>query len=342
MNNELKCPICGEITNRWYANGRKDGLCRKHAKMKEKGLIYQCPDCGKWHKKFEFCDCKNKKEEEKNVIAKTESPTIKQNENIENNKTSNESTCIICGEPSNGNQFCNSCYLKIQEHIKNINKNEDYFSLKDHYYNLKSSIFRIINKKYVITNIYRLTALAWAMKIYHRNDDLNDRLADDIKYILEIKKIKYKKTEEINLKDNSIDEIIEDKINIATANIKENRAIDGHLCLSPQEVFIDDYLYQNDITHAYNKPVKEIPETERAVIADWFIPIPTKGKGKGVYIEYWGIEDEENYEENKKEKLPLYEKYEVSLIQINKNDIKDTQTLETFLFRKLKENGYPI
>lgn len=324
---ELKCPICGEPTYLVYGKyPRKDGLCSKHAKRLKDGEIVQCPDCGKWNDKDKGCKCKQQNK------AKDD---LKEINNV----------CVICGRPSNGKEFCSNCYSKIQESLKTINKNEYYFSLKDHYYNLKSSIFRISNKKYVKTNLYRLIAIAWAMKIYHKNNDLDERVIDDVKYVLETKKINVDKTgEELNDQNNNStpQEIIEDKIYVAAANIKENRAIDGHLCLSPQEVSIDDYLYQNEIVHAYNKPVKEIPETERAVIADWFIPISTKGKGKGVYIEYWGIDDDEDYEENKKEKLPLYEKYEVPLIQINKNDIKDTQTLETVLYRKLKENGYPL
>ena len=323
---DLKCPICRKPTSVYMGNARKDRLCRKHATMLKNGELSQCPDCGKWNEKDVVCECKGVKEKV--------NPT-------------NELTCIICGKPSKNKHYCSECYPKIQESLKSINKNESYFSLKDHYYNLKSSIFRIINKKYVITNIYRLVAFALATKIYYKNTDLEERIADDIKYILQTKRINISsKDENINAENPNInsttDEIIEDKINVATANIKDNRAIDGHLCISREEVSIDDYLYQNEIVHAYNKPVKEIPESERAVVADWFIPISTKGKGKGVYIEYWGIDDKEDYEENKIDKLPLYKKYNVPLIEINKNDIKDTQSLETFLYRKLKENGYPI
>ena len=314
---ELKCPVCGEPTYLVYGNPRKDKLCKSCGLKANKGEIIQCPDCGKWNEKDVVCECKN---------------------------TNNKQTCIICGKPSNGKDFCSDCYAKIQNSLKGINKNKDYFSLKDHYFHLQSSIYRITNKEYIVTNIYRLIAIALATKAYCKNNYLEERVIEDVKYILEKKNIK-KNTSAEEFSENSIttsEEIIEDKINIATANIKDNRAIDGHLCLSPQEVSIDDYLYQNDIVHAYNKPVKEIPETERAVVADWFIPISTKGKGKGVYIEYWGIDNEESYEENKQEKLPLYKKYDVPLIEINKNDIKDTQSLETFLYRKLKENGYPI
>ena len=60
--------------------------------------------------------------------------------------------------------------------------------------------------------------------------------------------------------------------------------------------------------------------------ADWFIPLQ---ESKGIYIEYWGM-DSADYEDNKEEKLKLYEKYKdkVKLISIEKEDVNDIQTLE--------------
>ena len=55
---ELKCPICGEPTYVYFGNARKDKLCKTHGTMANKGLIEQCPDCGKWHKADEDCECK--------------------------------------------------------------------------------------------------------------------------------------------------------------------------------------------------------------------------------------------------------------------------------------------
>ena len=89
---ELKCPICGEPTNVYMGNARKDRLCKKHAKELKDGLIEQCPDCGKWHKIGEACECKKKK------------------------ATANDDlTCIICGEPSNGKHFCLNCWNKYKD-----------------------------------------------------------------------------------------------------------------------------------------------------------------------------------------------------------------------------------
>lgn len=89
---ELKCPICGEPTNVYMGNARKDRLCRKHGKELKDGLIEQCPDCGKWKKTDEECACKRKK-----------------------TTTSEELTCIICGEPSNGKHFCFNCWNKYKD-----------------------------------------------------------------------------------------------------------------------------------------------------------------------------------------------------------------------------------
>ena len=96
------CPICGNPTSTWYGNARKDGLCRFHAQQFKDGLIEQCPDCGKWHETGKQCECKNR--------------TTKQSENI----NSNELTCIICGEPSNGKHFCKACYAKYKDRSVDI------------------------------------------------------------------------------------------------------------------------------------------------------------------------------------------------------------------------------
>lgn len=94
MSEELKCPICGKPTNVYFGNARKDRLCLEHGKMANNGEIEQCPDCGKWHKTDETCECKNNKEHNKERII--------------------GETCLDCGEPSNGYFFCKKCYYKYR------------------------------------------------------------------------------------------------------------------------------------------------------------------------------------------------------------------------------------
>lgn len=92
------CPICGEPTNCYMGNYRKDGLCRDHARELKDGKIYLCDKCGKWHKTGESC--------------KPEKPQ----------QQTKESTyyrpghCILCnGEAENDHLFCYSCYSKYKD-----------------------------------------------------------------------------------------------------------------------------------------------------------------------------------------------------------------------------------
>ncbi len=87
---ELKCPICGEPTSVYMGNARKDRLCRKHAQMLKNGELAQCENCGEWYVIADGCKCKK--------------------ESIE--KQTDELTCLICKEPSNGKHFCKDCWKK--------------------------------------------------------------------------------------------------------------------------------------------------------------------------------------------------------------------------------------
>ena len=108
---ELKCPICGKPTFLVYGkNPRKDRLCGDHAKELRDGIIEQCPDCGKWHKAGEECECKKK-------------------------PANDELTCIICGEPSNGKHFCTKCWKDYKNktlYLKVVNC-KDYIKLASEY-----------------------------------------------------------------------------------------------------------------------------------------------------------------------------------------------------------------
>lgn len=96
---KLVCPICGEPTFIYFGNPRKDRLCAKHGQMAKNGEIEQCPDCGKWHKDNEKCECQK-------TVQKIKPA---------NTNSDDELTCIICGEPSNGKHFCRSCYFKYKD-----------------------------------------------------------------------------------------------------------------------------------------------------------------------------------------------------------------------------------
>ncbi|MBO5356473.1 MAG: hypothetical protein J6A95_01775 [Clostridia bacterium] len=100
-NNDLICPICGEPTYIYFGNPRKDRLCKKHGTMEHKGEIEQCEKCSKWKITGKPCKCEATKETK-------ESKTTNNTEEL---------TCIICGENSNGKHFCYSCYKQFANKV---------------------------------------------------------------------------------------------------------------------------------------------------------------------------------------------------------------------------------
>ena len=99
---------------------------------------------------------------------------------------------------------------------------------------------------------------------------------------------------------------------------------------------MDDILYNLRYPHAYSPAVTEInTKIDRAIEADWFIPV--KSNTTGIYIEYWGMESK-RYLENKKEKKELYKKYNLPLIEIEKEEYKEAR-LETRLQQEILEKA---
>ncbi|MDO6852767.1 hypothetical protein Q4599_04200 [Cellulophaga lytica] len=144
-----------------------------------------------------------------------------------------------------------------------------------------------------------------------------------------------------------------DSINVATGNnYKENnlssqekytdvdeyrqkysadyRTQDGHRVRSRAEAMIDDYLYRNGIAHAYER---RLPGIDEDVLSDFYI---LKGN---VFIEFWGLEENEKYAARKKKKLEIYAREGFSLIELNDKDI---QSIDDILPRKLKKYGINI
>lgn len=102
----------------------------------------------------------------------------------------------------------------------------------------------------------------------------------------------------------------------------KHRSADGHYVRSRAEMLIDNWLYMSEIVHAYER---KLP-IEEDVYCDFYLPV-----GK-VYIEFWGLENDPKYNERKKKKLSIYEKYGFNLIEINDEDI---QNLDDILPKRL-------
>ena len=93
----------------------------------------------------------------------------------------------------------------------------------------------------------------------------------------------------------------------------KHRTTDGHLVRSKAEVLIDNWLYMMGIVHAYER---RLP-IEEEVYCDFYVPA-----GK-VYIEYWGLENDPKYLARKQAKQELYRKYQLNLIELNDDHIRN-------------------
>jgi hypothetical protein len=115
----------------------------------------------------------------------------------------------------------------------------------------------------------------------------------------------------------------------------EYRTKDGHYVRSKAEMAIDDSLYLWGIPHAYEK---KVPNTDEDVYSDFHIP-SGKGRPKAVYIEYWGLENDEKYNKRKDKKIEIYRSLGLNLIQLNDADIKN---LEDALQKYLRQHQISV
>ncbi len=129
--------------------------------------------------------------------------------------------------------------------------------------------------------------------------------------------IKVAKDEEIKVLNESYEGIYECK--------------DGHVVKSKSEREIDNYLFENKIAHAYEKPLIIKGEIFKP---DFFLP------DLNVYIEHWGYdENNKEYTQRKEYKLKKYSEEGITLISTY--EATDTKNIEVSLALKLSkyENG---
>lgn len=100
------------------------------------------------------------------------------------------------------------------------------------------------------------------------------------------------------------------------------KCIDGHIVRSKAELIIDNYLYNHNIAHEYEKKIKI---HGNSILYDWYLP------EFEVFIEYWGYYGK-NYMKRKEEKIRLYKKGKLNLISIEEIMFKDIyENLENLL-----------
>ena len=136
-----------------------------------------------------------------------------------------------------------------------------------------------------------------------------------------------------------IDEITKFGVKVAKEEQKEEgfrekfkaeyRTSDGHYVRSRAELVIANWLFVEGIAYAYEKRVP----IEEDMYCDFYIP-----KGK-VYIEFWGLEYDEAYIKRKEQKIELYKKYNLNLIEIDNNTINN---IDDYLPKELLKFGVSL
>lgn len=102
------------------------------------------------------------------------------------------------------------------------------------------------------------------------------------------------------------------------------RTKDGHFVRSLGELTIDDWLFDNNIVHGYER---RLPIEGENRYCDFYL----KDKDKYVYMEYWGLEDEE-YLKKKQGKIEIYKKNNLPLVELERRDLDN---LDEILTKKL-------
>ncbi len=107
------------------------------------------------------------------------------------------------------------------------------------------------------------------------------------------------------------------------------RCADGHLVRSKTELLIDNWLYLVGIAHAYER---RLP-IEESFYGEFYLP------AGHVYLEYLGHTGDNRYHQLKLEKLALYRRYELDVITLNDDQVKQ---LDVYLPKQLLKYGIRI
>ncbi|NKI28484.1 hypothetical protein HCG49_18195 [Arenibacter sp. 6A1] len=90
---------------------------------------------------------------------------------------------------------------------------------------------------------------------------------------------------------------------------------DGHRVRSKSELIIDLWLVSQGIKHDYEKKI--FHNGELMVVSDFYLP------KYDCYIEYWGLEGDQLYEQRKREKMEFYKSKNLRLISLYNEDLKN-------------------
>ena len=280
-------------------------LCREHLQMKNEGFIVKCEDCGQWHFVDSPCSCQKS-------ATYTELPT----EGFE--------MCVSCGAKTNGYAFCRKCFKKYSndEMLEILNGRDMVDEVSSDDGEEENDEVSIYSEEYEPSNEDELTCIIcgkpsngkhFCRSCYYRykNKEILVRIA----------KCQFPCGEPL---DESYEGVYECE--------------DGHIVKSIAEQTIDNYLCEKAIFHGYELPLDI--GTDKPLKPDFCLK-DYLSKGENVYIEYFGLKGQPDYDKKTAYKMEHYRKNKITLICLYPNtDLKNLRfSLETKLKKEKIKKG---
>ena len=306
------CLFCGKECGTYT-------LCFQCNKLKADGKIEKCAKCGKFHYADKPCACAAKKEPS---LAERAITAVKYSV-----QPASDGKCVICGKDAPKGALCFDCYKRREAEKKDFPGRRTKQEAMDHYFNQRNSLYKVKNPTYIENGAIRLLAIAEEVEDYG-DKYLVNRVYGDIKALMEWKNKKNTATpaktvtapngqpvaaeeEKPKAMSHSFDDIDYRKQWAA-----EHQCDDGHYVRSYSEMLIDNWLYNNGYRHAYEKSVFMESDPDAVVLSDFYLP------DGNVYIEFWGMNDDQRYAERKKKKQEMYAANHLNLIDLEETDVK--------------------
>ena len=236
-----------------------------------------------------------------------------------------ENHCLFCNTCKYKVRLCKQHYKLLCENIKLVEdkKFQTHFEYRNYFHNLRYSIIKMVNIKYVIQNMLKL----YAISLFYKSKFLSNDLL--LKFQQIYNKYFYSKllfSEDVN---HLYDDFLKGKISDETFRKKWPAKFvcdDGHCVRSLSEKLIDNWLFQNNIIHVYEKQVVLSTKPPVIILCDFYLP------NFDVYIEYWG-KYEYDYLVRKHAKKKLYVENNMNLFELEYEDLE--QLDKRLLFLKL-------
>ena len=231
--------------------------------------------------------------------------------------------CMFCKKTVYKNSMCEGHYETYIEHKQKLfEEDKKAVDFKTHYHNLKHKIYNMITYPHIVDLCIKLIAIADLYYEKYDKAELKIVVVNDVNKIIRYKVKQIKENREIM--DSRYSKLFND-IDFRNKWKKDIKTEDGHYVRSRAEQLIDNFLYHNNIVHAYEKLIILPFQNESTILCDFYIP------EINTYIEYYGKYDEE-YIARKHAKEQIYKENNLNHIALGR---KDLDNLDDILMREI-------